>query len=166
MTPTAPRPTRTRSFISSPTTPETTWCSGPAAARTQCCQRAKGVYWTSPTLEQLENKSIGTEQLCCPFKDGFQCGAESEGSNVLTCAGSGNTREKLYEEKLRQQQQELKQLHDERQRLMDIQGKIQDLEWVCPDLQVPFCLLVACTLRHAGYQSGASDPRAARLRLL
>ncbi|KAF4071693.1 hypothetical protein AMELA_G00276240 [Ameiurus melas] len=44
-------------------------------------------------------------------------------------------REKLYEEKLRQQQQELKQLHEERQRLMEIQGKIQDLQWACPDLQ-------------------------------
>ncbi|XP_060772738.1 pericentriolar material 1 protein isoform X3 [Neoarius graeffei] len=44
-------------------------------------------------------------------------------------------REKLYEEKLRQQQQELKQLHEERQRLMAIQGKIQDLQWACPDLQ-------------------------------
>lgn len=45
-------------------------------------------------------------------------------------------REKLYEEKLKQQQQELKQLHEERQRLMEIQGKIQDLQWACPDLQV------------------------------
>uniref|UniRef100_A0A8B9HIN3 Pericentriolar material 1 n=1 Tax=Astyanax mexicanus TaxID=7994 RepID=A0A8B9HIN3_ASTMX len=44
-------------------------------------------------------------------------------------------REKLYEEKLRQQQQELKQLHEERQRLIEIQGKIQDLQWACPDLQ-------------------------------
>lgn len=49
-------------------------------------------------------------------------------------------REKLYEEKLRQQQQELKQLHEERQRLMEIQGKIQDLQWACPDLQVPHSL--------------------------
>ncbi|XP_030206362.1 pericentriolar material 1 protein isoform X2 [Gadus morhua] len=48
---------------------------------------------------------------------------------------SEREREKLYDEKLRQQQLELKQLHDERQRLMDIQGMIQDLEWVCPDLQ-------------------------------
>ncbi|CAM9337839.1 unnamed protein product [Lampetra planeri] len=38
-----------------------------------------------------------------------------------------NIREKLYEEKLRQQKQELKQLHIERQRLFEIQGKIQDL---------------------------------------
>uniref|UniRef100_A0A3Q3F213 Pericentriolar material 1 n=1 Tax=Kryptolebias marmoratus TaxID=37003 RepID=A0A3Q3F213_KRYMA len=44
-------------------------------------------------------------------------------------------REKLYEEKLRQQKQELKQLHEERQRLIEIQGKIQDLQWACPDLQ-------------------------------
>uniref|UniRef100_A0A8C1I7H2 Pericentriolar material 1 n=1 Tax=Cyprinus carpio TaxID=7962 RepID=A0A8C1I7H2_CYPCA len=49
---------------------------------------------------------------------------------------SEKTREKLYEEKLKQQQQELKQLHEERQRLMEIQGKIQDLQWACPDLQV------------------------------
>ncbi|XP_058241070.1 pericentriolar material 1 protein isoform X3 [Hemibagrus wyckioides] len=48
---------------------------------------------------------------------------------------SDMAREKLYEEKLRQQQQELKQLHEERQRLMEIQGKIQDLQWACPDLQ-------------------------------
>ncbi|XP_065110581.1 pericentriolar material 1 protein isoform X2 [Paramisgurnus dabryanus] len=48
---------------------------------------------------------------------------------------SDKAREKLYEEKLMQQQQELKQLHEERQRLMDIQGKIQDLQWACPDLQ-------------------------------
>ncbi|XP_063074763.1 pericentriolar material 1 protein isoform X2 [Engraulis encrasicolus] len=48
---------------------------------------------------------------------------------------SDKAREKLYEEKLLQQQQELKQLQDERQRLMDIQGKIQDLQRACPDLQ-------------------------------
>ncbi|XP_059407975.1 pericentriolar material 1 protein isoform X3 [Carassius carassius] len=48
---------------------------------------------------------------------------------------SEKSREKLYEEKLKQQQQELNQLHEERQRLMEIQGKIQDLQWVCPDLQ-------------------------------
>ncbi|XP_051559270.1 pericentriolar material 1 protein-like isoform X3 [Myxocyprinus asiaticus] len=48
---------------------------------------------------------------------------------------SDKAREKLYEEKLKQQQQELKQLHKERQRLMDIQGKIQDLQWACPDLK-------------------------------
>ncbi|CAL9699916.1 unnamed protein product [Knipowitschia caucasica] len=48
---------------------------------------------------------------------------------------SSHAREKLYEEKLRQQKEELEQLHEERQRLMEIQGKIQDLQWVCPDLQ-------------------------------
>ncbi|XP_062378772.1 pericentriolar material 1 protein isoform X3 [Sardina pilchardus] len=48
---------------------------------------------------------------------------------------SDQAREKLYEEKLKQQQQELKQLQEERQRLMDIQGKIQDLQRACPDLQ-------------------------------
>nr|XP_043883435.1 pericentriolar material 1 protein isoform X4 [Solea senegalensis] len=48
---------------------------------------------------------------------------------------SSKAREKLYEEKLLQQQQELKQLHEERQRLIEIQGKIQDLQWACPDLQ-------------------------------
>ncbi|XP_067298004.1 pericentriolar material 1 protein isoform X5 [Pseudorasbora parva] len=48
---------------------------------------------------------------------------------------SDKTREKLYEEKLKQQQQELKQLHEERQRLMEIQGRIQDIQWACPDLQ-------------------------------
>jgi len=49
---------------------------------------------------------------------------------------SSGHREKLYEEKLRQQRLELKQLHEERQRLVEIQGKIQDLQWACPDLQV------------------------------
>ncbi|XP_034404545.1 pericentriolar material 1 protein isoform X3 [Cyclopterus lumpus] len=48
---------------------------------------------------------------------------------------SSKAREKLYEEKLRQQKLELKQLHEERQRLIEIQGKIQDLQWACPDLQ-------------------------------
>ncbi|XP_044046674.1 pericentriolar material 1 protein isoform X2 [Siniperca chuatsi] len=48
---------------------------------------------------------------------------------------SSKAREKLYEEKLRQQKQELKQLHEERQRLIEIQGKIHDLQWACPDLQ-------------------------------
>ncbi|KAL2098044.1 hypothetical protein ACEWY4_007251 [Coilia grayii] len=48
---------------------------------------------------------------------------------------SDKAREKLYEEKLLQQQQELKQLQEERQRLVDIQGKIQDLQRACPDLQ-------------------------------
>lgn len=48
---------------------------------------------------------------------------------------SSQAREKLYEEKLRQQKEELMQLQVERQRLMEIQGKIQDLQWACPDLQ-------------------------------
>ncbi|KAJ8383117.1 hypothetical protein SKAU_G00038950 [Synaphobranchus kaupii] len=46
-------------------------------------------------------------------------------------------REKFYEAKLKQQQQELRQLHDERQRLMDIKGEIRNLRWACPDLQPP-----------------------------
>lgn len=50
---------------------------------------------------------------------------------------SSQAREKLYEEKLRQQKEELKQLHEERQRLTEIQGKIQDLHWACPGLQSP-----------------------------
>lgn len=58
-----------------------------------------------------------------------------DSSSVAPAALFGR-REKLYEEKLRQQKQELKQLHEERQRLMEIQGKIQDLQWACPDLQV------------------------------
>ncbi|XP_063739856.1 pericentriolar material 1 protein isoform X3 [Eleginops maclovinus] len=48
---------------------------------------------------------------------------------------SSKAREKLYEEKLRQQKHELKQLHEERQRLIEIQGKIHDLQWACPDIQ-------------------------------
>ncbi|MBN3285749.1 PCM1 protein, partial [Polyodon spathula] len=52
-------------------------------------------------------------------------------------------REKLYEAKLHQQQEELQQLHDERQRLLEIQEKIQDLQWACPNLQVDLtCMLV------------------------
>uniref|UniRef100_A0A8C7HLQ0 Pericentriolar material 1 n=1 Tax=Oncorhynchus kisutch TaxID=8019 RepID=A0A8C7HLQ0_ONCKI len=50
-------------------------------------------------------------------------------------AAAGSSSAKLYEEKLRQQQQELQQLHEERQRLMEIQDQIQDLQWACPDLQ-------------------------------
>nr|XP_040042087.1 pericentriolar material 1 protein isoform X4 [Gasterosteus aculeatus aculeatus] len=61
-------------------------------------------------------------------------GADSK-QNSRELALSSKAREKLYEEKLRQQKQELMQLHEERQRLIDIQGKIQDLQWACPDLQ-------------------------------
>uniref|UniRef100_A0A671R5J2 Pericentriolar material 1 protein-like n=1 Tax=Sinocyclocheilus anshuiensis TaxID=1608454 RepID=A0A671R5J2_9TELE len=56
-------------------------------------------------------------------------------SFIMQSCQSSTRLEKLYEEKLKQQQQELKQLHEERQRLMEIQGKIQDLQWACPDLQ-------------------------------
>ncbi|XP_035811988.2 pericentriolar material 1 protein isoform X2 [Amphiprion ocellaris] len=59
---------------------------------------------------------------------------------------TSKAREKLYEEKLRQQKQELKQLHEERQRLIEIQGKIQDLQWACPDLQSS----VSSTVRQQG----------------
>eukprot|EP00066_Takifugu_rubripes_P021917 XP_011611183.1 PREDICTED: pericentriolar material 1 protein isoform X4 [Takifugu rubripes] len=52
---------------------------------------------------------------------------------------SSKAREKLYEEKIRQQKQELKQLHDEHKRLTEIQGKIRDLQWACPDLQSSVC---------------------------
>ncbi|CAF96606.1 unnamed protein product [Tetraodon nigroviridis] len=52
---------------------------------------------------------------------------------------SSKAREKLYEEKIRQQKQELKQLHDEHKRLTEIQGKIRDLQWACPDLQASVC---------------------------
>ncbi|CAB1328145.1 unnamed protein product [Coregonus sp. 'balchen'] len=64
-------------------------------------------------------------------------------------------REKLYEEKLRQQQQELQQLHEERQRLMEIQDKIQDLQWACPDLQLP-----AATSTPAPPPAPAAAPKA------
>ncbi|XP_077061155.1 pericentriolar material 1 protein isoform X4 [Siphateles boraxobius] len=60
---------------------------------------------------------------------------------------SDKTREKLYEEKLKQQQQELKQLHEERQRLMEIQGKIQDIQWACPDLQSSVSSSASCQMR-------------------
>ncbi|KAM4750962.1 pericentriolar material 1 protein isoform 2-T4 [Anableps anableps] len=64
------------------------------------------------------------------------CGASGVGSkqSPRELALSSKAREKLYEEKLRQQKQELRQLHEERQRLIEIQGKIQDLQWTCPDL--------------------------------
>ncbi|NWJ02582.1 PCM1 protein, partial [Crypturellus undulatus] len=45
-------------------------------------------------------------------------------------------REKFYEAKLQQQQQELKQLQEERKRLIEIQEKIQALQKACPDLQL------------------------------
>ncbi|NXF59704.1 PCM1 protein, partial [Ciccaba nigrolineata] len=45
-------------------------------------------------------------------------------------------REKFYEAKLQQQQQELKQLQEERRKLIEIQEKIQVLQKACPDLQV------------------------------
>ncbi|XP_042667331.1 pericentriolar material 1 protein isoform X8 [Centrocercus urophasianus] len=44
-------------------------------------------------------------------------------------------REKFYEAKLQQQQQELKQLQEERRKLMEIQEKIEVLQKACPDLQ-------------------------------
>ncbi|XP_038127796.1 pericentriolar material 1 protein isoform X1 [Cyprinodon tularosa] len=63
------------------------------------------------------------------------CGASKGGSKQGPgdIALTSKAREKLYEEKLRQQKQELRQLHEERQRLIEIQGKIQDLQWTCPD---------------------------------
>ncbi|KFQ12420.1 Pericentriolar material 1 protein, partial [Leptosomus discolor] len=45
-------------------------------------------------------------------------------------------REKFYEAKLQQQQQELKQLEEERRKVIEIQEKIQVLQKACPDLQV------------------------------
>ncbi|NWI94728.1 PCM1 protein, partial [Pitta sordida] len=45
-------------------------------------------------------------------------------------------REKFYEAKLQQQQQELKQLQEERRKLIEIQQKIQVLQKACPDLQL------------------------------
>ncbi|XP_067890626.1 pericentriolar material 1 protein isoform X3 [Heterodontus francisci] len=47
-----------------------------------------------------------------------------------------NKREKFYEAKLQQQQQELKQLQEERKRLMEIQEKIKHLQSSCPDLKL------------------------------
>ncbi|XP_075716260.1 pericentriolar material 1 protein isoform X2 [Rhinoderma darwinii] len=45
-------------------------------------------------------------------------------------------REKFYESKLQQQQQELKQLQEERKKLVEIQEKIKTLRKACPDLQL------------------------------
>ncbi|XP_052635892.1 pericentriolar material 1 protein isoform X16 [Harpia harpyja] len=45
-------------------------------------------------------------------------------------------REKFYEAKLQEQQQELKQLQEERRKLIEIQEKIQVLQKACPDLQL------------------------------
>ncbi|RXM37099.1 Pericentriolar material 1 protein [Acipenser ruthenus] len=76
-------------------------------------------------------------------------------------------REKLYEAKLHQQQEELQQLHDERQRLLEIQEKIQDLQWACPDLQLSVSStmsqsvvkkLPAATSTPAVTQSGVTKP--------
>eukprot|EP00063_Salmo_salar_P089626 XP_014064461.1 PREDICTED: pericentriolar material 1 protein-like isoform X2 [Salmo salar] len=66
---------------------------------------------------------------------GTAAGSSSAGKSPRDLTLTDKAREKLYEEKLRQQQQELQQLHEERQRLMEIQDKIQDLQWACPDLQ-------------------------------
>uniref|UniRef100_A0A9R1SJ41 Pericentriolar material 1 n=2 Tax=Cyprinus carpio TaxID=7962 RepID=A0A9R1SJ41_CYPCA len=74
---------------------------------------------------------------------------------------SEKSREKLYEEKLKQQQQELKQLHEERQRLMEIQGKIQDLQWSCPDLQSSVSSSVSGQMRKI--PAAASTPAAVPL---
>lgn len=52
------------------------------------------------------------------------------------CVLCAACREKFYEAKLKQQQEELRHLHDERQRLIGIKGEIQDLGWACRDLQV------------------------------
>ncbi|NWV61344.1 PCM1 protein, partial [Malurus elegans] len=45
-------------------------------------------------------------------------------------------REKFYEAKLQQQQQEIKQLQEERRKLIEIQEKIQVIQKACPDLQL------------------------------
>ncbi|NXH16554.1 PCM1 protein, partial [Bucco capensis] len=45
-------------------------------------------------------------------------------------------REKFYEAKLQQQQQELKHLQEERRKLIEIQEKIQVLQKACPDLEL------------------------------
>ncbi|XP_053086787.1 pericentriolar material 1 protein isoform X3 [Pangasianodon hypophthalmus] len=74
---------------------------------------------------------------------------------------SDKAREKLYEEKLRQQQQELKQLHEERQRLMEIQGKIQDLQWACPDLQSSVSSAASGVMMMKKLPAAASTPAVA-----
>ncbi|XP_064880827.1 pericentriolar material 1 protein-like isoform X5 [Oncorhynchus nerka] len=66
---------------------------------------------------------------------GAAAGSSSAARSPRDLTLTDKAREKLYEEKLRQQQQELQQLHEERQRLMEIQDQIQDLQWACPDLQ-------------------------------
>ncbi|XP_020352755.1 pericentriolar material 1 protein isoform X5 [Oncorhynchus kisutch] len=66
---------------------------------------------------------------------GAAAGSSSAARSPRDVTLTDKAREKLYEEKLRQQQQELQQLHEERQRLMEIQDQIQDLQWACPDLQ-------------------------------
>ncbi|NWH62646.1 PCM1 protein, partial [Geococcyx californianus] len=45
-------------------------------------------------------------------------------------------REKVYEAKLQQQQEQLEQLQEERRKLIEIQEKIQVLQKACPDLQL------------------------------
>ncbi|XP_075052653.1 pericentriolar material 1 protein isoform X2 [Mixophyes fleayi] len=53
-------------------------------------------------------------------------------------------REKFYETKLQQQQQELKQLQEERKKLIEIQEKIQTLRKACPDLQLSTSSVGTC----------------------
>ncbi|XP_063776892.1 pericentriolar material 1 protein isoform X3 [Pseudophryne corroboree] len=53
-------------------------------------------------------------------------------------------REKFYESKLQQQQQELKQLQEERKKLIEIQEKIQTLRKACPDLQLSTSSVGTC----------------------
>ncbi|KAM9857129.1 pericentriolar material 1 protein isoform 2-T2 [Aulostomus maculatus] len=75
---------------------------------------------------------------------------------------SSKAREKLYEEKLRQQKQELNQLHEERQRLNEIQGKIQDLQWACPDLQLSLSSTVSQQSLLRKVPAAASTPATAQ----
>ncbi|KAM8939495.1 pericentriolar material 1 protein [Pelodytes ibericus] len=53
-------------------------------------------------------------------------------------------REKFYESKLQQQQEELKHLQEERKKLAEIQEKIQTLRNACPDLQMSVSSVGTC----------------------
>ncbi|KAM9330413.1 pericentriolar material 1 protein [Gastrophryne carolinensis] len=66
-------------------------------------------------------------------------------------------REKFYETKLQQQQNELKQLQEERKKLIEIQEKIQTLRKACPDLQLsPSSFKSGPTIRNT--QTASSTP--------
>lgn len=66
-------------------------------------------------------------------------------------------REKFYESKLQQQQNELRQLQEERKKLIEIQEKIQTLRKACPDLQLSSSFKSDTTTRNIPTASSTSE---------